>query len=92
MSSTHIFSSLSTEQQAFPYCSLPSYFRTDIPSSRYRYMGEIVLTILGQKHYLWQAVDQDGIVLDILVQSRRNKKAAKRFFRKLLNDYNTCLM
>jgi transposase-like protein len=35
-------------------------------------------------HYLWRALDQDGYVLDILVQSRRNKKAAKRFFRKLL--------
>ena len=35
-------------------------------------------------HYLWRAVDQDGDVLDILVQSRRNKKAAKKFFRKLL--------
>jgi putative transposase len=34
--------------------------------------------------YLWRAVDQDGSVLDILVQSRRNKKAAARFFRKLL--------
>src|SRR5881398_1968193 len=48
------------------------------------YMDEMVLTIRGQKHYLWRAVDQDGNVLDILVQSRRNKKAAKRFFRKLL--------
>src|SRR5260370_222412 len=38
----------------------------------------------GLSHYLWRAVDQDGNVLDILVQSRRNKKAAKRFFRKLL--------
>ena len=37
-----------------------------------------------KRHYLWRAVDQDGNVLDILVQSRRNKKAAKRFFRKLL--------
>jgi putative transposase len=44
----------------------------------------VVLTIRGQKHYLWRAVDQDGNVLDILVQSRRHKKAAKRFFRKLL--------
>ncbi len=33
---------------------------------------------------MWRAVDQDGNVLDILVQSRRNKQAAKRFFRKLL--------
>src|SRR6266536_3905882 len=48
------------------------------------YMDEVVLTIRGKKHYLWRAVDQDGNVLDILVQSRRNKHAAKRFFRKLL--------
>jgi len=42
------------------------------------------LTINGERHYLWCAVDQDGNVLDILVQSRRSKKAAKKFFRKLL--------
>ncbi len=48
------------------------------------HMDEVVLTIRGKKHSLWRAVDQDGNVLDILVQSRRNKKAAKRFFRKLL--------
>jgi len=48
------------------------------------HMDEMVLTIRGKKHYLWRAVDQDGNVLDILVQSRRNKQAAKRFFRKLL--------
>jgi putative transposase len=47
-------------------------------------MDEMVLMIRGQKQYLWRAVDQDGNVLDILVQNRRNKKAAKRFFRKLL--------
>jgi putative transposase len=48
------------------------------------HLDEVVLTIRGQKHYVWRAVDQDGNVLDILVQSRRNTKAAKRFFRKLL--------
>ncbi len=48
------------------------------------YMDEVVLSIGGKKHSLWRAVDQAGNVLDILVQSRRNKKAAKRFFRKLL--------
>jgi len=48
------------------------------------HMDEVVLTIRGKKHSLWRAVDQDGNVLDILVQSRRNKQAAKRFFRKLL--------
>ena len=40
--------------------------------------------IRGKLHYLWRAADQDGHVLDILVQSRRSAKAAKRFFRKLL--------
>ena len=39
------------------------------------------MTINGTTHYLWRAVDQHGDVLDILVQSRRNVKAAKRFFR-----------
>ncbi len=44
----------------------------------------VYLKINGKTHYLWRTVDQDGNVLDILVQSRRNKKAANRFFRKLL--------
>jgi putative transposase len=47
-------------------------------------LDEVFLTINGQRSYLWRAVDQDDNVLDILVQSRRNKKAAKKFFRKLL--------
>ena len=38
----------------------------------------------GQHHYLWRAVDQDGYTLDILMQSRRDRNAAKRFFRNLL--------
>ena len=37
------------------------------------------------QNYLWRAVDQDGVVLDILVQARRDATAAKRFFRRLLN-------
>jgi len=47
-------------------------------------LDEVFLKINGQQHYLWRAVDQDGNVLDILVTSRRDKAAAKRFFRKLL--------
>jgi putative transposase len=47
-------------------------------------IDEVFLTIHGERHDLWRAVDQDGNVLDILVQSRRNKQAAKQFFRKLL--------
>jgi putative transposase len=38
----------------------------------------------GNRHYLWRAIDQEGDILDILVQRRRDKKAAKQFFRKLL--------
>ncbi len=44
------------------------------------------IAINGQQHSLWRAVDQDGTVLDILVQRRRNTQAAKRFFRRLLRD------
>ena len=44
------------------------------------------ITINGERQYLWRAVDQDGDVIDILVQSRRNRRAAERFFRKLLKN------
>jgi len=48
------------------------------------HFDEVFVKINGTTHYLWRAVDQHGNVLDILVQSRRNAVAAKRFFRKLL--------
>ena len=48
------------------------------------HLDEVFLTINGERHYLWRAVDQDGNILDILVQRRRDKHAAKKFFRKLL--------
>src|ERR671928_1156879 len=48
------------------------------------HLDEVFIRIRGRLHYLWRAVDQDGEILDILVQSRRNAKAAKRFFKKLL--------
>ncbi|PRC92377.1 IS6 family transposase [Solimicrobium silvestre] len=48
------------------------------------HLDEVYLSINGKAHYLWHAVDQDGEILDILVQPRRNKYAAKKFFRKLL--------
>ena len=47
------------------------------------YLDEVFLSIGGKRQYLWRAVDQDGDVIDILVQSRRNKGAARRFFKKL---------
>ena len=48
------------------------------------HLDEVFIKINGKTHYLWRAVDQDGTVLDILVTSRRDAKAATRFFRKLL--------
>jgi putative transposase len=50
------------------------------------HLDEVFLTINGKTHYLWRAVDQQGNILDILVQSRRNKAAATKFFRKLLRS------
>ena len=48
------------------------------------YLGEVFVNIRGRQQYLWRAVDEDGDVIDILMQSRRNRRAAIRFFRKLL--------
>ena len=48
------------------------------------HLDEVQIKIAGKKHWLWRAVDQEGIVLDVLVQSRRDKRAAKRLLRKLL--------
>jgi putative transposase len=50
-------------------------------------MDEVVIQINGEAHWLWRAIDADGDVLDILVQKRRNAKAAKRFFRRLVKEY-----
>lgn len=48
------------------------------------HMDEVVIAIGGKKHWLWRAVDQDGYVLDEIVQTRRNTKAAKRLLTRLL--------
>jgi putative transposase len=48
------------------------------------YLDELFLTIQGRRQYLWRAVDQDGDVIDILVRSRSDRRAAARFFHKLL--------
>ena len=53
------------------------------PGDRW-HLDEVFIRIRGKLQYLWRAVDQDGNTLDILVQSRRNTAAAKRFFKKLL--------
>src|SRR5437016_5802853 len=48
------------------------------------HLDEVFIRINGQQQYLWRAVDQDGDVIDILVQPRRDQRAAERFFRRLL--------
>ncbi len=51
------------------------------------HLDEVVITIRGKKHWLWRAVDANGNVLDILVQTRRNAKAAKRFFQRSVAQF-----
>ena len=50
------------------------------------FLDEVFVTINGQRQYLWRAVDQDGDLIDILVQPRRDGRAARRFFRRLLKS------
>ena len=50
------------------------------------HLGEVFIKINGRLRYLWRAVDQDGMLLDILVQNRRDTAAARRFFRRLLKN------
>jgi len=54
-----------------------------LPDARW-HLDEVFVSINGKRMYLWRAVDSEGEVLDILVQSRRNKKAALKLMRKLL--------
>jgi putative transposase len=51
------------------------------------HMDEVVIMVRGKKHWLWRAIDARGDVLDILVQTRRNAKAARRFFQRLVAQF-----
>jgi len=51
------------------------------------HLDEVVIPINGVKHWLWRAVDANGDVLDILVQTRQNAKAAKRFMARLISQF-----
>src|SRR3954466_14309490 len=65
--------------------AFPNEIRRRLPRPGDKWpLDEVQIKIAGQKHWLWRAVDQDGTVLDVLVQSRRDKRAAKRLLRKLL--------
>src|SRR5262245_37819604 len=49
------------------------------------HLDEVQLKIKGRKHWLWRAVDRVGLVLDVLVQARRNQATAERFLRRVLD-------
>lgn len=51
------------------------------------FIEEVFVKIRGKQHYLWRAVDQDGKVVDVFLQTHRGRNAAKRFFRRLLTRY-----
>jgi putative transposase len=51
------------------------------------YIDEVFVKINGRQHYLWRAVDQDGEVVDVYLQAKRDGAAAKRFFKRLLRSY-----
>jgi putative transposase len=62
--------------------------RTNRPKPNDKWhLDEAVITIGGKKFWLWRAIDADGDLLDILVQARRNTKAAKRFFSRLVKQF-----
>jgi len=50
-------------------------------------IDEVFVKIRGKQHYLWRAVDQDGEVVDVFLQKKRDGKAAKRFFKRLLRKH-----
>ena len=53
------------------------------------YIDEVFIKMNGKQHYLWRAVDQDDDVVDVLLQTKRDRKAAKRFFKRILKPYDS---
>ena len=53
------------------------------------YIDEVFVKINGKQHYLWRAVDQDGEVVDVFLQAKRDGAAAKRFFKRLLRSHGS---
>jgi len=53
------------------------------------YVDEVFVKINGKQHYLWRAVDQDGEVVDVFLQAKRDGAAAKRFFKRLLRSHGS---
>jgi putative transposase len=62
--------------------------RANAPASGDQWhLDDVMITINGQKHWLWRAVDQHGATLDVLVQSRRDRHANRRLMRKLMKKH-----
>ena len=53
------------------------------------FIDEVFVKIRGKQHYLWRAVDQDGEVVDVFLQARRDGRAARRFFKRLLKKHRS---
>jgi putative transposase len=53
------------------------------------YIDEVFVKINGKQHYLWRAVDQDGEVIDVYLQAKRDGATAKRFFKRLLRSHGS---
>lgn len=53
------------------------------------FLDEVFVKIRGKQHYLWRAIDQDGEVVDVYLQERRDGNAAKRFFKRFLEAGGT---
>ena len=53
------------------------------------FVDEVFVRIRGKQHYLWRAVDQDGEVVDVFLQARRDGRAARRFFKRLLKKHRS---
>jgi putative transposase len=53
------------------------------------FIDEVFVKINGKQHYLWRAIDQDGEVVDVFLQARRDGAAAKRFFKRLLRSHGS---
>jgi putative transposase len=53
------------------------------------FIDEVFIRINDKQHYLWRAVDQDGEVVDVFLQKRRNAKAAQQFFMRLLRKHKS---
>ena len=68
--------------------------RRRLTRARTWHLDEMRIKVAGKVHWLWKAIDEQGEVLDILLQPKRNKQVAKRFFKRLLydNDMPECIV